>query len=99
MKDGVFSLDELKREKRKREKNNDYFLSGKTGCCFIRGDKIIKLYNYSKKYDASNDLTKYKSDRISFPIDYLYQKGKIIGDYFGNDSTEIEKRFSRFIKF
>lgn len=46
-----------------------------------------------------------KIDCFFYPNSGLYrgnlynEKGKIIGDYFGNDSTEIEKRFSRFIKF
>ncbi len=91
MKNEEFSLKELQKEKKSREKDRDYSLSGKTGSCFIRGDKIIKLYDYSKKYDTNNDLTKYKSERISFPVDYLYQKGKIIGEvlpYFKAEDLE-----------
>lgn len=58
--------------------------------------KIDKWYNEEK-------IT--RIDCFFYPNSGYYsgnlynEKGKIIGDYTGNDSIEIEKRFSKYIKF
>lgn len=80
MKIDLLTINELKNERIIKEKNRDYSLSGKTGYCFIRGNRIIKLYEFPKKYDVNYDMTKFKSERISFPLDYLYEEGRIIGE-------------------
>ena len=80
MQNELYNLKELRKEILKRKQNDDYSLSGKMGHCFIKGDKVVKIYDYSRNSTEFCDLTKFKSDCISFPIDYIYEKGKIIGE-------------------
>ena len=80
MKQSLVELEKLKKEMLIRKRNYDYNLRGKTGFCFIRGKIIIKLYEYPKDEKNMCDLSIFKSKRISFPIDYIYEKGKIIGE-------------------
>ena len=46
-------------------------LIGSEGKCFIEGRKIIKIYFSPKDKSQLVDLSKYKSERISFPKYYL----------------------------
>ncbi len=80
MKQDLVELDNLKKEIIIRKRNCDYSLRGKTGFCFIKGNIVIKLYEYPKDIKNFCDLSMFKSDLISFPLDYIYENGKIIGE-------------------
>ena len=85
--------------------NEDYSLSGVTGYCIIEGDKIIKIYTIPM-YDVE-DLSKYHSERISFPYEYLKKRRNVIGEvlpYFNilnimdgiNDNSNIDKLIDNY---
>lgn len=58
--------------------------SGKSAYCFIKRDKIIKIYspkdgeNYVPKTVC--DFSKYEADTIVFPIEYIYENGIVVGE-------------------
>lgn len=92
---GLVDLKELRKLK------NNYDFRGKSAYCFIRGNKIIKIYATSEDIGYSvldnnliNDFSKYKADTIVFPEEYIYENGKIVGeilDYI--DDTSIIESF------
>lgn len=95
MKNEVNIINELRKEIIIKQRKHDHSMSGKTGYCFIKGDKIIKIYEHPKLYSSDYDMTKFKSKRISFPMDYMYERGAIIGEvlpYYNIDS--INKSFN-----
>ena len=76
---GLVNLSELRNSFDKAD-----FKQGKSSYCFIRGDKVIKIY---AKKNGDNfipsqicDLSKFKADTIVFPLEYIYEKEKIVGE-------------------
>lgn len=95
MKNEVYVVNELRKEMLIKQRRHDHSMSGKTGYCFIKGDKVIKVYEHPKAYSDAYDMTYFKSDRISFPIDYLFEKGAIIGEVLPYYNVEsINKSFN-----
>lgn len=95
MKNEVNIINELRKEIIIKQKRHDHSMSGKTGYCFIKDDKIIKIYEHPKIYNSDYDMTYYKSRRISFPMDYIFENGAIIGEvlpYYNIES--INKSFN-----
>lgn len=64
--------------------SNANFKDGKSSYCFIIGDKIYKIY--AKKYDNPEmptnkcDLSKFEADTIVFPLEYIYENKKSVGE-------------------
>jgi len=74
-----------------RKKTGDYSLGGKTGFCFIEGKYIIKIYNYPIREKNYLDFSSYTSNRISFPINYIFSNGYVIGEimpYYKADTID-----------
>ena len=63
-----------------RKDKDDYQMSGSEGYCFLERNKIIKIYAHPKEVHRITDLTDYKSERIAFPIYYIYKKGLVYGE-------------------
>ena len=72
---------------------------GKSAYCFIRDNKLIKVYAnkqdvgfMSLDRDSICDLSKYEADTIVFPDYYLYEDGKKAGevmDYINDLSIDV----------
>ena len=80
---------------------------GKSGYCFIKGNKIIKVYARSGDkgffipLDNSKvvDFSKYSADTIVFPDEYIYEDGKIVGEISKYiKSKTIDKSFNNHAK-
>lgn len=60
------------------------FKQGKSSYCFIDGNRIIKVYaqKYEDDFFPSEvcNFSKYKSDTIVFPTEYIYENGHIVGE-------------------
>ena len=76
----LIDLKRYRKEIEIRKKNGDYALGGKTGFCFIEGNYIVKIYNYPVKENNYLDFSSYTSNRISFPIRYIFSNGYVIGE-------------------
>lgn len=70
-----------------RKKKNIADFHGKSAYCFLIGNKIIKIYaNNNDQFYMSldrnkiNDLSSFKSNLILFPLEYLYENGRIEGE-------------------
>lgn len=76
---GLVNLEELRKNFDKAD-----FKQGKSSYCFIQGDKIIKVYakKYEKNYLPKEicDFSKFSADTIVFPLEYIYENGKIVGE-------------------
>ena len=76
---GLVNLSELRNNFDKAD-----FKQGKSSYVFIKGDKVIKIY--AKKYGDDYvprevcDFSKCSADTIVFPIEYIYENGKIVGE-------------------
>ena len=75
---GMVDLAKYQKEIGRRESEYDFTLSGNQGHCFIEKDKVIKIYR--KDITNQSDLSSFKSERIAFPIYYIYENGKAIGE-------------------
>lgn len=91
---GLVNLSELR-----NSFNNADFKQGKSSYCFIRDDKIIKIYapKYGDNYVPTEvcDFSKFSADTIVFPDKYIYENGKIVGEiakYIKSES--IDKSFN-----
>ena len=79
---GLVNLNEL------RKQVNQADFEGKSAFCFIKRDKIIKIY--ARKEDKGFfiplnpskicDFSKYSADTIVFPDEYIYENGKKAGE-------------------
>ncbi len=71
------------------ESNNTMY--GSEGFCLKKGNKIQKIYY--RPITLLNDMTGYKSSKISFPIRYLYDKNdKTSNKVIGEEMIYIEKK-------
>ena len=70
-----------------RKLKNDADFRGKSAFCFVKGDKIIKVYasKSDKGYipldrNSICDFSKYESNTIVFPDEYIYENGRKAGE-------------------
>ena len=71
-----------------KESKKDYDFEGKSGFCYIMGKKIIKIYATEKTHgifappDPNKicDFSNLVADTIVFPEQYIYDRGRIIGE-------------------
>lgn len=88
--EGLVDLEYLRKKKRYAD------FCGTSAFCFIRGNKIIKIYD-EKSYmraipfdrNSVQDFSMYKDDTIIFPDEYIYENGIKAGeimDYIKNES-------------
>ena len=79
---GLVNLKELRQNIDKAD------FCGTTAYCFVKDDKIIKVYarNGDKDFFPLNDdrkicdLSQFVADTIIFPQSYIYEKGRIVGE-------------------
>lgn len=60
------------------EQRDDFELFGKQGFCIIEDHFIKKIYYEPRK--LKYDFSQYESERIAFPISYLYDRESVISD-------------------
>ena len=85
----VVDLKECRKIMYEKKRNYDYSLRGSQGCCFINGDKIAKIYEHEVDINDICDLRSYLSSHISFPIEYIFENGRVVGEimpYFPYDT-------------
>lgn len=91
---GLVNLEELRKNFDKAD-----FKHGKSSYCFIRGNKIIKIYasKFGENLIPKNvcDFSKFKADTIVFPDEYIYENEKIVGEIANYiKSREVSEAFN-----
>ena len=91
---GLVNLELLRKNRNKAD------FEGKSAYCFIYDDKLIKIYarkcdrDFEYPIDVNKvcDLSKFSADTIVFPIEYIYEDDKKVGEilpYINSKSIDV----------